>query len=1391
MRGDFSIQRCCYFRSAWLIATICALNALSVCANPTGGSVAQGTASFSSSGSQFTINTSDRAYINWQSFNIGVGETTTFVQPSSSSLVWNHINDPNPSQILGNLNANGYVVLQNQNGFYVGGQAAITAHGLIMTTAPIPMPDLSSGGAWNFSAPPPTATIVNYGQINVGQGGAYIIAHNIENHGQISAAQGDVGLYAGQTVLLSQRPDGRGLSASVTLPEGSVDNSGKIIADAGTIALQAQVVNQGGLIQANSVRDVNGKIELIASDSVNLSANSVISAKGDSQGVSSGGSVVIKSGNTFSDASGSVIDISGGTQGGAGGAAEISAASLGGFQSQVNGRALSGFAGGALTIDPANITLNQTMINSLNSQISGGLSQILLQADNNINMSLNTTWSLADLSSAGSLTLSAGNNITFNTGSFISAGKNWDVNLFAGTAFAPSAAQPKPVAGSDGIYLNGSSYIESQNGHINLWAANEVLVNSAVTTGGSMGIRTQKGGSINVTAQYGNVNTGGNASGFNFSGLKGVTVSTTLGGISTVAGGDVNITAGGDVISFPATANVTTDAGTGAFGANPGNVTVTAGGNVYGDFVVTHGKGTITAGGDIGNALRNVSLSLVNGSWNLNAPNGNIYLQEVRNPNGIFNENPASTAARHLFNYDPLASVSLNAGIGVDLTGSSLPRGSLGLQMGAILPPILSISAGSGGVTIENSFILFPSPYQNLDITTTAGGNFVSLQAASALPNEFIMSDSGQKQALTTSTFGADDHSGALLGLNDANPATIDISGDMENISLFTSKQTHIKVGGDMINCSFSGQNLRPSDVTSIDVTGQIFNRSVYTFIFLDASIKNIPFADLPPGVSPTWETIFSYAVDPNKIATLTVPVGTRPDQYLSFLSQQGVYEFGSNPGFVYNTTTRRLGFVGTMSATDFANLLKPITVVQFDPKTGLPALDSSGHFKTDTLDPFAANGSLTQLFYASHDPLYGANIDPGVNPQNLPTTGAPGLGDPAGHGLKIDGPGQFDIHAGSIDLGNTEGILSQGIGRSYNLIPVTRSGADINIATDGNLEMLSSAIGSLYGGDISLNVGGSIDLGAPELATSTKQNNGTMGVYTTGGGNISVIANGNVNVDGSRIAAFNGGDLYVKSLNGDVNAGNGGAVRNFVTVYYVVNGVGFQSQQDIFGSGLIASTLYDNVLPGSALIPGNITVETPRGDIVSSLGGILQIALNHNFTPGPFITLTAGTPPSDGSPGFVGNIDLGASGVIGGAINLTANGNINGLIISRQNSTINAAQSFSGTVLSGGTANLNAGGTISGTVVGVGGVNATGGSIQATLLGQNVSANGSAAQSTLGTTAAASSTSQSAANQSTSDAKEQVASDDSADDEKKKKGKQPGLTRRVGRVTVILPRAI
>ena len=126
-----------------------------------------------------------------------------------------------------------------------------------MTTASTPAFNLSSGGAWEFDAPPPSAKIYNYGQINISGGGsAFLIADDIENNGTISAPGGKIGLYAGEKVLVSSSPDGRGLSTEVTLPEGVVNNQGQLMADGGSIVLNAQTVNQSGLIQADSAQNV-------------------------------------------------------------------------------------------------------------------------------------------------------------------------------------------------------------------------------------------------------------------------------------------------------------------------------------------------------------------------------------------------------------------------------------------------------------------------------------------------------------------------------------------------------------------------------------------------------------------------------------------------------------------------------------------------------------------------------------------------------------------------------------------------------------------------------------------------------------------------------------------------------------------------------------------------------------------------------------------------------------------------------------------------------------------------------------------------------------------------------------------------------------------------------
>ncbi|NBT48674.1 MAG: filamentous hemagglutinin N-terminal domain-containing protein, partial [Actinobacteria bacterium] len=79
-----------------------------VWANPVGEQVVGGAATFQRDGNKLTVNqATDRMAVNWQSFNIGAGESTHFNMPSSTSAALNRVIGGNPSSIYGSLSANG------------------------------------------------------------------------------------------------------------------------------------------------------------------------------------------------------------------------------------------------------------------------------------------------------------------------------------------------------------------------------------------------------------------------------------------------------------------------------------------------------------------------------------------------------------------------------------------------------------------------------------------------------------------------------------------------------------------------------------------------------------------------------------------------------------------------------------------------------------------------------------------------------------------------------------------------------------------------------------------------------------------------------------------------------------------------------------------------------------------------------------------------------------------------------------------------------------------------------------------------------------------------------------------------------------------------------------
>ena len=117
-------------------------------ARPTGGTVVAGSASISRTPANTQINqSSPRAAIDWQSFDVGSQQSVTFAQPSASAVALNRVTGPDPSQIAGRIDANGQIILVNQSGvtFYKGAQ--VNAAGVMVSAANISNQNFMAGQA--------------------------------------------------------------------------------------------------------------------------------------------------------------------------------------------------------------------------------------------------------------------------------------------------------------------------------------------------------------------------------------------------------------------------------------------------------------------------------------------------------------------------------------------------------------------------------------------------------------------------------------------------------------------------------------------------------------------------------------------------------------------------------------------------------------------------------------------------------------------------------------------------------------------------------------------------------------------------------------------------------------------------------------------------------------------------------------------------------------------------------------------------------------------------------------------------------------------------------------------------------------------------------------------
>lgn len=514
-------------------------------ANPSGGQVAAGAAQISAQGSTLTITQgSDRAIINWQDFSIATGETTRFVQPSSTSAMLNRVTGGNPSQIYGNLNANGQVYLINPNGVLVGAGGVVNTAGFLASTLDVSDDAFLRGGDLRFTGTS-NASVVNLGSISASEGDVILIARTVENRGEIRAPRGTAALAAGSEVLVKaageervfvQPESGRG-DASATqaglieaataelkaaggneyalaIKHSGVTRATGVSKSGGRVFLSAGGkggIRHSGSIQARGSDGSGGKVRVEAAE-IELVAGSTVDASADTGIAGDGGEVLVGGGLRGRDTTmrnagrlliddGATIRADGaGTGSGGrvvlwadgrtefGGAVFARGGELGGAGGfvEVSGKEVLNFrgrvdtGGGTLLIDPATLTVQATAGNQDNTW---GVGQIDAHLANN-NLVLEADTSINWLGTAVlTYTNTVEHSLTLRSGGNIVFDSGASITPGVGAAALNIVLNAdRDATGGGNIQLTGTT-IQSNGGAIVLGGGANPLTTPAIGSG--------------------------------------------------------------------------------------------------------------------------------------------------------------------------------------------------------------------------------------------------------------------------------------------------------------------------------------------------------------------------------------------------------------------------------------------------------------------------------------------------------------------------------------------------------------------------------------------------------------------------------------------------------------------------------------------------------------------------------------------------------------------------------------------------------------------------------------------------------------------------------------------------------------------------------------------
>ncbi|NTX29642.1 filamentous hemagglutinin family protein [Burkholderia pyrrocinia] len=738
------------------------------------------------------------------------------------------------------------------------------------------------------------------------------------------------------------------------------------------------------------------------------------------------------------------------------------------------------------------------------------------------------------------------------------------------------------------------------------------------------------------------------------------------------AGGNVSVSAGGNIsdlsVSLPTTWYLT-----GANTDNPtvntvggGNLSVRAGGDILsGGYFVAKGTGTITVGGKIGADIAVPSsfdgqpavtmdtlLATQDGVLDVNARQG-VSIGRVFDPSYVQGSALLSAYKQQadMKGYSSTSAVNIVSTTGdvaigtlsaVGLIGGGAPNANApGVNdLSSVLPASVNLTALSGGITVAASGMLYPSASGDLSLIADQSVNLSSVNGliVSGFPafgmldvDPSAMPSPAKPNVLVANPTiaSAAAHDPVALHGDDTVPARIySLNGDIVDGVLQTTgavagsygnlvpvaidKPALVQAGRDIVNLSFSGQNLRKSDVTRI-----VAGRDIYDTPLIQSTNAVIPALVLGgPGtfdvaagrnIGPLTSQAQAYAslgdgsYPRQGVATGINAIGNANNPYLPHESASVNVLFGVGPGI--DTASFISTYVDPAKSVPGVSSTTPALVTFMEQYEAGLSVDTGLVNDQPAIKPLSADDAWSK-FKAL--PQYVQQLFAEQVLFKVLTSVGEDYNNPASP--------YYQKYARGYEALNT--MFPASLGYTANNLGGGSNGAN-KLADTGDLDIRSTTIQTQQGGNVSiLGPGGQALVGStsapPQIVNAagrTIAGPGTMGILTLEKGDINIFTDRSVLLAQSRIFTEQGGDMTIWSSNGDINAGKGAkSSADTPAPQYVCDANHYctvDARGQVTGAGI--ATLQS--VPGVPI--GTINLIAPRGTVDAGDAGIRAGNLN------------------------------------------------------------------------------------------------------------------------------------------------------------------------------------